>query len=288
MSQKAEHPPVPPRPLTAEIDVFGLTHQGKVRKTNADHFLIASFHRTLRVHGTSLNSGDIGPRESESRGFIGLVADGVGTMSGAAEGSAQALNAFTQQLLHASEICSNMALTDRNAAVEELTRAVGAAHKALKDNAEREGLPPAATTLSMWAAFWPFAFVVHVGDSRVYRLTGDKFDRLTTDQTMAQMMVEAGAMSQTDAERSNLKHVLWSAVGAAEAVPEVTVHNASAQDRVLICSDGLTKHVSDDEIRDHMAKNISSEKLCHALVDLVLERGASDNVTVLSGRLRQG
>jgi len=286
MSEKAGHV-VPPRPLTAQIDVFGLTHQGLVRQTNADHFFIGSFHRSLRVHATSLASGEIGPQESESRGFIGLVADGVGSMKAAAEGSAQALAVVTKHLLHASEICSNMVLSDRDEAIGELTKAVALAHEALKDNARREGLPPTATTLSMWAAFWPLGFVVHVGDSRIYRLLGDKFERLTTDQTMAQMMVEAGAMSAKEADQSNLKHVLWSAVGANEAVPEVTVHDLNAQDRILICSDGLTKHVSVDEIREHLARNVTSEEVCRALIDLTLARGASDNVTVISGRLRQ-
>jgi serine/threonine protein phosphatase PrpC len=286
MGQKAGHV-MPPRPLTSQIDVFGLTHQGKVREINADAFFIGSFHRSLHVHATSLASGEIGPQETESRGFVGLVADGVGSMRSAAEGSAHALTVVTKHLLHASEICSNMALSDRDEAIAELKKAVALAHDALKEDAARDGLPPAATTLSMWAAFWPLGFVVHVGDSRIYRLLGDKFERLTTDQTMAQMMVEAGAMSTKEAEGSSLKHVLWSAVGASEAVPEVTVHNLDPLDRILLCSDGLTKHVSDDEIKEHMARNISSETLCHALVDLVLERGASDNVTVLSGRLRQ-
>jgi len=240
MARNPGPPPVPPRPLTADIDVFGLTHRGKVRKTNADHFLIGSFHRSLRIHATSIASGEIGPQESESRGFIGLVADGVGTMNAAAEGSAQALAVVTKHLLHASEMCSNMAMVDRDEAIAELKGAVALAHQALKDHAASEGLPPAATTLSMWAAFWPLGFVVHVGDSRIYRLLGDKFERLTSDQTMAQMMVEAGVMSEKEAEASNLKHVLWSAVGAQEAVPEVTVHNLDARDRILLCSDGLT------------------------------------------------
>ena len=69
------------RPTVAEVDVFGLTHPGLVRRTNADHFLIASLHRTLHIHATSLGSG-IGPQESESRGFLLLVADGVGEVAG--------------------------------------------------------------------------------------------------------------------------------------------------------------------------------------------------------------
>jgi PPM family protein phosphatase len=274
-----------PRPMTSDVDVFGLTHPGNVRTTNADHFLIASFHRSLRLHATSI--GHMGPRETESRGFILVVADGVGGLEAAAEGSARALATVSQHLLHASEICSQMAVEREQNAIEELKTAVGHAHQALLDEAEQSGLPASATTLTMYAAFWPRAFVVNVGDSRMYRLRGTDFRRLTTDQTVAQMMVEAGAMSPESAERSRLKHVLWSAVGSSESVPDVLVTDCDVRDRTLLCSDGLTKHVSDDEIRDYLGRDLSSESMCRALVELALSRGGSDNITVVSGRVRR-
>lgn len=274
-----------PRPVTSDVDVFGLTHRGHVRSTNADHFLIASFHRLLRVHATSI--GEIGPRESESRGFILVVADGVGGLDAAAEGSARALATVSQHLLHASEICSQMAIENEESAIEELKTAVGHAHQALLDEARQSGAPASATTLTMYAAFWPRAFVVNVGDSRMYRLRGNDFLRLTTDQTVAQMMVEAGAMTPESAERSRLKHVLWSAVGSSELAPEVLVTDCDIRDRTLLCSDGLTKHVSDDEIRDYLAADLTSEAMCKALLEVALARGGTDNITIVSGRVRR-
>lgn len=274
-----------PRPMTADIDVSGLTHRGYVRSTNADHFLIASFHRSLRLHATSI--GEIGPRETESRGFILVVADGVGGLDAAAEGSARALATVSQHLLHASEICSQMALEHEESAIEELKTAVAHAHRVLLDEAQQAGAPATATTLTMYAAFWPRAFVVNVGDSRMYRLRGSDFQRLTTDQTVAQMMVEAGAMTPESAERSRLKHVLWSAVGSNEVAPDVLVTDCDVRDRTLLCSDGLTKHVSDDEIRDHLARDMTSEAMCQTLLDLALSRGGTDNITIVSGRVRR-
>jgi protein phosphatase len=270
----------------ADIDVFGLTHKGYVRPTNADHFLIGSFHRSLRIHHTSI-AADLGPHETESRGFLLLVADGVGNLHKADEGSAHALQVVTQHLLHASEICSTMAMHKQDEAIDELKVAVAKAHEALHEHAERDGLGTRATTLTMYAAFWPLGFVVQVGDSRLYRLRGARFERLTSDQTMAQMMLEAGAMSRDEAEVSPLKHVLWSALGAQEAIPEVAVIDLDVQDRTMLCSDGLTKHVSDDEIRDYLSRDMSSEEMCGALVNLALERGGTDNVTVVSGRVRK-
>jgi len=286
-TETVPQPAVQSRPATADIDVFGVTDRGLRRDTNADHFFIGSFHRSLRIHATSLGT-ELGPRETESRGFIALVADGVGGLSAAAEGSARALEAVSQHLLHASEICSAMAVDREQEAVADLKLAVIQAHQALLKEAAVTGTPASATTLTMYAAFWPRGFVVNVGDSRCYRLRGDNFHRLTTDQTVAQMMVEAGAMSAEAAERSRLKHVLWSAVGSQEVSPQVVVTDLDLRDRTLLCSDGLTKHVSDDEIREWLDRDLSSEDTCRGLLALALARGGSDNVTIVMGRVRKG
>jgi protein phosphatase len=86
---------------------------------------------------------------------------------------------------------------------------------------------------------------------------------------------------------SPLNNVLISAIGGDEAVPVVTRLEINGRGTVLLlCSDGLTKHVSDAEIAERIRDMESSEQLCHSLLDLTLERGASDNVTVIAGRAR--
>jgi protein phosphatase len=272
------------RPTVAEIDAFGLTHPGLIRRVNADHFLIATLHRTLKVHASSLAT-DIGSQESESRGVLLLVADGVGGLEGAAEGSARAVSSVAQHLLHATEICSQMAVSQEQTAIETLRRAFSEAHHKLLAATDEEGRQQ-ATTLTMFASFWPRAFVVHVGDSRAYRYRDGVFERLTSDQTFAQMMVESGALSRQSAELSPLKHVLWSALGATEAVPEVLVTDVTRRGVILLCTDGLTGHVTDDEIKAHLAACTSAEATCRALIDLALSRGGGDNVTVVIGRVR--
>jgi serine/threonine protein phosphatase PrpC len=284
-SEASSRAAIPPRPASSIIDVDGLTHQGHKRSSNADHFLIGSFHRLLRVHATSLPE-DIGPRESEWRGFILLVADGVGGLSSASDGSAQALTTVAQDLLHASEACSEMAMWNQDDAMDSLREAILHAHDALRGERDGSG-SKSATTLTMFAVFWPIGFVIHVGDSRLYRLRGDDFQCLTTDQTMAEVMVEAGAMSREEADKSALKHVLWSAVGASEISPEVVVTDVEARDIVLLCTDGLTKHVTEDEIREAMKTRKASREMCSELVQLALDRGGTDNVTVVVGQTRQ-
>ena len=129
---------------------------------------------------------------------------------------------------------------------------------------------------------------MHVGDSRAYRYRDGALDRLTTDQTFAQMMVESGALTPAGAEASHLKHVLWSALGSQEVVPEVHITDVTRRGIVLLCTDGLTSHVNDNEIKAHLASCTSAEGTCRALVDLALARGGKDNVTVVIARVRNG
>jgi serine/threonine protein phosphatase PrpC len=274
-----------PQPPTSDVDVSGLTHPGLVRPVNADHFLIASFHRAMHVHGTSIEE-PLGPSETESRGFFLLVADGVGSHTTAPDGSARALKIVLQQLLNATEVCSHMAVTREKEIIELLRGAVFEAHGKLKEAGEEALAAVEATTLTMLAVFWPRAFVLHAGDSRLYRLRDGTLERLTTDQTMAQVLLAAGALTPEAAERSKLKNVLWSAVGAKEVAPEIHVYDCDKRDVVLLCTDGLTKHVTDEEIREHLVRGDHAETVCHALVDLAVARGGTDNVTVVMGRVR--
>lgn len=273
-----------PRPAMSEIDTFGLTHKGLVRPVNNDHFLIASFHRNLRVHHTSIPGG-IGHQETESRGFLFLVADGVGGLTSAGDGSALALSTLAHHLLHATEICSEMVMLHQEKSSAELRTAVERAHHALVSMGDETGGRP-ATTLTMYAAFWPRAFVVHVGDSRLYRLRDGELTRFTSDQTYEQLMLASGAIKPGSPEARRLKNVLWSAVGNDELVPQIVPTDLTRRDVVLVCSDGLTKHVTDDEIKDRLGRDEPSEASVRALVDLALSRGGTDNVTAVIGKVR--
>ena len=135
------------------------------------------------------------------------------------------------------------------------------------------------------AGFWPRIFIVNAGDSRYYRLRSGRLERFTVDQTMAEVMVESGALTREKAESSRLKHVLWSAVGNDELKPEVRSLDIIRSDRHLLCTDGLTKHVTDEEIKERLIRDESSEDTVRGLLNLALERGGTDNVTVVVMRI---
>ena len=107
-----------------------------------------------------------------------------------------------------------------------------------------------------WAV-WPRAYLVQVGDSRCYRLRDGQLERMSQDQTMAQALVDRGALSATDAEHSPLRNLLASALGGSEARPMTASTDIRWEDVMLICTDGLTKHVSEAEMTAELQANSS-------------------------------
>ncbi len=275
------------RPRPDQIDVFGVTDVGRVRSENQDQFLIASLHKTMMVHHSSIPAELLGRLTSDSRGFVFLVADGVGGGPAGKLASGTALQAIIDYVIHAMDLY--LQLDDKAEAhfLDQLRLSVERSHEKVQAEAGVNETLGMATTLTMVVVRWPKAYLVHVGDSRCYRLRNDHLDVMTKDQTMAQALMDAGALSPDTAEQSGLKHVLWSALGGREASPEVVTEDVEWDDVMLICSDGLTKHVSDDEIRDILKKSSTSEVTGRTLVNLALERGGSDNVTVVISRLKR-
>jgi protein phosphatase len=109
--------------------------------------------------------------------------------------------------------------------------------------------------------------------------------QVTRDQTVAQDLIDQGVLTPERAQRSPLNNVLSSALGASEAIPEVTRVDVRERGSViLVCTDGLTKHVSDEEIAEQLGKMTSAEQVCRSLLQLALDRGGTDNITLVVGR----
>ncbi|HXG44003.1 MAG TPA: protein phosphatase 2C domain-containing protein [Gemmatimonadales bacterium] len=285
MTSQADSAPLR-RPTREDLDLYGLSHPGRIRRENQDHFLIASLHKTMQVHATSLPQDTLGRLTSPNRGYVFLVADGVGGVPGGTEASRTALRAIVDYVVDAMDLYTHLEPDLEPAFLEELQRSVEQSHEAVRRSGSHEEDAAGATTLTMVCIRWPRAYLVHVGDSRCYRLREGRLEQLTRDQTMAQAMVDAGALTAAQAEVTPLRHVLYSALGGRRAEPFVFTTDCRWEDVMLLCTDGLTKHVTDAEIRDSLAHATSAERACHDLVGLALERGGTDNVTAVVGRLR--
>jgi len=275
-----------PAPLDADIDVAGLTHKGLVRDENQDHFLVCTMHKTLKVLGTSLPHRELLEVPSERIAGFAMVADGVGGGRGGEEASRTALQTIASFSTQAMRCFYTSNPAEEAAFLEALQEAARVAHQEVvahrKDRPDLEGM---ATTLTMLISLHPWIYVLQVGDSRCYRLRGDVLERLTRDQTMAQDLVDQGALTASRAERSPLSSILSSAIGG-EAHPVVGRFDSAPEDVVLLCTDGLTRHVPDERIRQILAGMDSAAQACQQLVQAALEGGGMDNVTVVVGRAR--
>jgi serine/threonine protein phosphatase PrpC len=274
-------------PRRENADIHGVTHPGLVRKENQDHFLIGTIHKLLQVYQTSVPGDTMGSLTSPSRGFVFLVADGVGGGPGGKEASRTALQGVVDYVVRAMDLYVQI---DSDAELEylaDLLHSVEKSHELVRQSRAVDEDENGATTLTMVCIRWPRAYMIHVGDSRCYRLRNGELELLTIDQTMAQAMVESGALSPDQAERSALKHVLYSAIGGSRAEPYTFATDLEWNDVMLLCTDGLTKHVSDAEIREALRNCTDAKATAEGLLQLVLDRGATDNTTVIVGRLRR-
>jgi protein phosphatase len=273
------------RPRDDERDLFGLTHIGKVRKENQDHFLICTVHSQVTVDATSLQNTDQLDLRGRRLATIGLVADGVGGSDSGSDASRLAAETITRFVASTLRSYHQAGSANEDELMTSLTDGVLQAHDVVRAEAAARADPkPMATTLTLCMGVWPWMYVVQVGDSRCYYYDGETLHQVTSDQTIAQHLVDTGALPKERLSSSPFRHILSSAIGGEEAMPQVSRIDLRRSGTALLCSDGLTRHVADDEITAHIRSASSSKSLCHSLLDLALERGGHDNITILAAR----
>jgi serine/threonine protein phosphatase PrpC len=126
-------------------------------------------------------------------------------------------------------------------------------------------------------------FVASVGDSRVYLFRHGRLLQLTRDQTYSQLLADIGQIPQHEVSTHHLRHILTDAIGVGAGKVNVKVRHLPLlnEDRLLLCTDGLTEMVDEEEIAGVLMRDQSAQDTCQTLVDLALEHGGADNVTVL-------
>jgi serine/threonine protein phosphatase PrpC len=273
------------KPRDDEIDFHGLTHSGKVRRDNQDHFLICSLRKQVVVRLTSLPEVDRLVAGGERLASLAMVADGVG---GAAKGevaSRIALEAVTDYVSRSMRCYYSVASADDQEFYDALQEAARQSHtELLRQGQEDPDYRGMATTLTLFLGVWPRGYLLQVGDSRCYLYRDDELAQITRDQTMAQELVDAGVMPAEAAAGTRLAHTLSSSIGGRQTDPKVTRFDLGWGHVLLLCSDGLTRHVSDERIRAVLRSMTSARQACEDLVEEALEGGGSDNITIVVGR----
>jgi PPM family protein phosphatase len=268
-----------------KADCFGQTDVGRVREVNEDQFLIASLSKSMQVHHTSLHLEDQTRLWGPAEGLLLLVADGMGGHAAGERASRLAVDRLTAYVLNTLPWFFRLRADHEDQLLDELKHALEVCQSTIEAEAkqipERHGM---GTTLTAAYVLWPRLYVIHVGDSRCYLFRRSHLRRITHDHTVAQQMAERGMLD--DPEGSRWSHVLWNVVGGGcpELKPEVHRADLERGDTVLLCTDGLTRHVTDAEITGLLSVAEPSEATCRRLVDATNAGGGRDNVTVVLAR----
>ena len=269
------------KPRDDELDVYGLTHTGLVPRDNQDHFLICSLRKQVLVHHTSLPGIQHLSEAGERLAFVAMVADGVGGGTRGEAAARLAVETVTQYVTG-----SMRCYYANNADDSEFSQALeDAALQCHADCLQRAAQDPdaggMATTLTLFLGVWPRAYLLQVGDSRYYALRRGELLQISRDQTLAQDLVDLGVLSRSDASRSRLAHTLSSAIGGRQTAPVITRMTSEWGNVGLLCSDGLTRHVSDERIRERLRSITSAQQVCEDLLQDALDGGGTDNITVV-------
>jgi len=213
-----------------------------------------------------------------------LVADGVGSGSGGGEASRLALATITAYVASSMRSYHSAGAATDTEFHQALTDAALEAHAAVLKKQALDPTAKMATTLTLAVAVFPYMYVTQVGDSRCYLYWNGTLTQVTRDQTIAQGLADQGILPADRVASSPLSHVLSSAIGSDEAMPVVSRVEIPRGCVILLATDGLTKHVSNDEIAEQIKGMESSEQLCRSLLAMALERGGSDNITLIAAR----
>lgn len=286
---KVVAPKLPLQSANVTAEVAGLSDTGRVRPNNEDHFLITRFGRHMTVEYSNLPAGAVTPLVEE-RGVGLVVADGIGGSRHGEEASRLAIASLTRLVLETPDWILRM---DDEAQSQEVARRTAERYekvgRMLAEEAEAHPhLLGFGTTLTAAFSIGRALFVGHVGDSRGYLLRDGQLIRLTRDHTVAQRLADGNYIDQMEAATHRLRHVLTRSVGDHDRPVEPDVARAvlNDQDRLLVCSDGLTEMVPEAAITEALASDAPLEAVCRSLVDQANAAGGKDNITVAVARYR--
>ncbi|MEA4965692.1 MAG: Stp1/IreP family PP2C-type Ser/Thr phosphatase [Oscillospiraceae bacterium] len=239
------------------MEAWGLTDPGKVRSQNQDYYDLSQ-----------LEDGSI----------LAVVCDGMGGAKAGNIASRLAVDVFAKEVrrnmdprLSGEEICQMLkdAVALSNTAVNE--------HAQLSD--EYVGM---GTTLVAALVREKKAYIVNVGDSRAYHMSPEGIRMITVDHSVVEMMVRRGEITREEAKQHPVKNLITRAVGTEESVLcDVFTQTLKAGDSLLLCSDGLSNMMADQEILFEVEHGADRSDCCKRLLMIATNRGAPDNVTVV-------
>ena len=258
-----------PEPGSITVRVVGRTDVGLVREHNEDNYLLADLATGSREPQTF--------HEISPAGLVLAVCDGMGGAAAGEVASQMAVDTLYEMMRR------SVPPPDRDALARSLVRSVEEAGTRIFESARadrsRRGM---GTTATVAALMDRTLFVGQVGDSRAYVLRSNELKQITKDQSLVNQLIEAGQLTEDEAEAFEHSNIILQALGTTEAVSvDLTFLELRAGDRLLMCSDGLSGLVHGDVIREVLSEIEDLDTCCERLIELAKAGGGHDNVTVI-------
>jgi PPM family protein phosphatase len=263
----------------------GLTAPGRVRPANEDQFLIAEMTKSLRVRGSSLPEPHT--RWGDETAHLFVVADGMGGHQAGEQASAIAVLTIEQFVLHTFKWFFHLRGAEEQNVLREFQAALRHADARVYEEAMRHPeFRGMGTTVTLAYCLGGELFVAHVGDSRCYLFREGALHQVTHDHTLVAELVSRGHLAPEQAAGHQLRHVITNVVGGNEPGVRAELHKVGleAGDCVLLCSDGLSGELNDEQIAAVLAQEADPQRACQRLVAEAEAHGGRDNITVIVAR----
>lgn len=267
------------------ISVCGRTDRGRRRSDNQDGFLVLDLGDPSSAlmpegDGSRPPSGSLRFALGE-HGAVLLVADGMGGRAGGGRASSMAVSAVRDVMLADGDGSA----PSRADFARRLGRALEVANEQIHEGGREGPHAGMGSTATLAGLLEGCVYVAQVGDSRAYLVRHRHVGRLTRDQSLVQDLIDSGVLEEGDVQGVARNMILQALGPTPEVEPAVTYHELRRGDVLLLCSDGLSGVVGDEEIRTAVSETSDCAALCKHLVDLANERGGPDNITVVAARI---
>lgn len=280
LQDSISHPPL-------SVRSYGLTDPGRVRTANEDQFLIAVLRKTMQVEQSSLPQPKV--QHSGDQAHLFIVADGMGGRAGGGEASTLAIDSVKNFVLESFKWFFQFKGKETQQVLAEFRAALSGANSRIQSEAARQpDLFGMGTTLTLAYALNDALFVAHVGDSRCYLCRRGVLSRLTFDHTLIEEMVRSGQLRREETAGHRWRHIITNVVGGDDPGVTIEVNKVHLKDgdRMLLCSDGLTEMIPDEEICQILRREVEPEQACRQLVARANDAGGRDNVTAVVAEFR--
>jgi serine/threonine protein phosphatase PrpC len=263
---------------SVRVSVFGKSDLGLTREHNEDTFLVADLSS-----GNANLQPDVRDHEVGPRGSLFMVADGMGGAAAGELASAMAADSIYRHLSTAwaedTEVSASRFAYRMKEAVELANQQI---YAYAREHPDVRGM---GTTVTAAGVFGDELYLTQIGDSRGYLIRNGETFQLTRDQSLTQRLVDAGELTEEEAEQSERRNIILQALGPDPRVKvDLSRQRLRRGDILILCSDGLSGVVKREEFSQMVAETADLPSLCSALIDLANERGGPDNVTVVAAK----